>query len=294
MRPPALDTINRAIGLELGSTRYRYSERDAALYALGIGASSDPLDLGELKFVYENCRDGFQVIPTFAVLFAKSLFELFFSGEIAGIQFEPMMLVHGEQQLEICQPLPPAARVTSTIKVAEILDKGSGMLVVIDIESVDEAGAKLCVNRTSVFIRGLGGFGGARGSSVRSDPPPRPPDIVHEERTRSNQALLYRLSGDTNPLHVDPQMAAVGNYPRPILHGLCTFGFAARALLKHCCANDAQGLRAIGARFASHVFPGETLSTEIWHLGGDEISFQTKVKERDTVVLSHARARLRT
>ena len=293
MQPPSLDMVNRAIGTELQRTSYSYSARDAALYALGIGAPADPLDQDELKFVYELSSRGFQVFPTFAVIFTKDLNRLFMTGEVAGIKYNPMMLVHGEQQLELLKSLPPAATVHSTLKIADIHDKGSGMLILIDAESCAESGERLAVARSSVFIRGFGGFGGRRGPSAKSERPDRPPDLVHEETTMPTQALIYRLAGDANPLHADPQMAAIGNYAKPILHGLCTYGFAARAILKHFGDNQADRLRSISARFSHHVFPGETLVTEMWRVAPAEIHFQVKAKERDVVVLSHARVMLR-
>ena len=293
MNPELLETVNRAIGAELPQASFRYSERDAALYALGIGAPADPLDQDELKFVYELSSHGFQVFPTFAVIFTRSLNQLFMSGEVAGIRYNPMMLVHGEQHLEILKPLPVAATVNSTLKIADIQDKGSGMLILIDGNSCDENGQGLARARWSVFIRGLGGYGGARGSSARIELPDRPPDIIHEERTLPTQALLYRLAGDSNPLHADPEMAAIGKYEKPILHGLCTYGFAARAILKRVCDNQPERLRSLSARFSQHVFPGETLLTEIWREAPGDLRFRAIAKERDAIVLSQARATLR-
>lgn len=291
MPPLSLTTVNQAIGTEIARTSYAYSERDAVLYALGIGAPADHLDPDELKFVYELSND-FQVIPTYAVLFSRDLHGLFLQGEIAGISYNPMMMVHGEHQLDVHKPLPRAATVDSICTIRDIQDKGSGLLLVIEVSSCDQAGDLLARARTSVFIRGLGGFGGERGASRNVDMPNRTPDSIHEEPTLTRQALIYRLSGDVNPLHVDPAMAAVGGYDRPILHGLGTYGFAARAIIKHCCANDAHRLRSLGARFSLHVFPGETFITEMWRHNAGEVRFQTKVKERDAVVLSHGCARI--
>ena len=291
MPPPSLEQVAAAIGMELPTLHFRYSQRDAALYALGVGAPADPLDTDELRSVYELSPD-FQALPTFAVLFSKDLISQLMTGRIAGIQYEPMLLLHGEQELDLHRPLPPSATVTSRLRIADIQDKGSGALIIFAVESATEAGEKLASARTSVFIRGIGGFGGHRGETVKLPPPARPPDIVHEEATLPTQALLYRLSGDANPLHADPQMAARGGYHAPILHGLCTFGFAARAIIKRCCENDAARLRSIRTRFSQPVFPGETLITEIWSLPAGEVRFQTRSKERDEVVLSHASARL--
>ncbi len=292
MKPPSLETVERAIGAELLRARYVYSEREAILYALGVGAPANWLAPDELKFAHE-LRADFQVLPTFAVIFAKQLHDLALSGDLAGIQYNPMMLVHGEQQLKLAKQLPRKAVVDSTVTVADIHDKGSGLLMILEVTSCDEAGDLLAQARTSMFIRGIGGFGGERGQSSAPSLPERPPDAVIEEATLTRQALIYRLAGDANPLHVDPQMAAIGKYDKPILHGLCTFGFSARAVLKRFCDNDAARLTAISARFSHHVFPGETLITELWLEGANEVRFQTKAKERDVVVLSHASARLR-
>lgn len=292
MSAPPPDTVKRAIGQILRQSSYTYDERDAVLYALGVGAPADWLDPDELKFVHEVQPD-FQVLPTFAVTYAKELHHLVLSGDMAGIKYNPMMLVHGEQGLRILASPPRAATVNSTITVADIFDKGSGLLMVLDVNSCDANGQLLAQARSSLFIRGLGGFGGERGQSSGTSPPDRCPDAEIEEATLTRQALIYRLSGDANPLHVDPRMAAIGNFDRPILHGLCTLGFGARAVLKRFCDNDAERLAGISARFAHHVFPGETLITDMWDMGAGEVRFQTKAKERDAVVLSNASAQLR-
>ncbi|MCY4070152.1 MAG: MaoC/PaaZ C-terminal domain-containing protein [Chloroflexi bacterium] len=293
MTAPSLDIVKRAIGQELGPLTYSYCEREAALYALGIGAPADPLDQDELKFVYELSSRGFAVFPTFALIYLRDLHDHFLSGNLAGIVYNPMMVLHGEQYLELLRPLPVRGTVTTALSISQIYDKGSGMLLTIEGESADKSGETLAFSRWSVFIRGLGGFGGDRGPSRKVEAPQSAPDIVQEEKTSESQALLYRLAGDVNPLHADPQMAAIGNYDKPILHGLCTYGFAARAILRHCCANEPRRLASIGARFSQHVFPGETLQTEIWALDERELHFQTRALERNAVVLSNGRARLR-
>ena len=291
MPSPLLTAVQAAIGREILRVSHSYSQREAILYALGIGAGADPLAPAELKFVYEGSAD-FQVLPTFAATFAPELVQLFTSGEIAGIRYDPMMMVQGEIALDLHKPLPRSAQVESVARIAQILDKGSGLLMVVEIDSRDESGELLSLSRSSVFVRGLGGFGGQRGAPSTFALPNRAPDQVHEEATSPRQALLYRLSGDMNPLHIDPAMAARGAYPRPILHGLCTYGFASRAILQHYCANDAGRLLAIEARCAYHVFPGETLVTEMWRLDDGELRFQTRVMPRDEVVLSQGRARI--
>lgn len=292
-QPPSLDVVNRSIGAELGRLRYSYTERDVALYALGVGAPADPLSQDELRFVYELSGVGFEALPTFAAVFAYEFNRIVPEGKIAGIRFNPMMAVHGEQFLRVLQPLPTAATVTSTLRIADVFDKGSGLLLVVEIDSFLDDGPMLAQARQALFLRGLGGYGGPRGPVAKIYNMERPPDIIREERTSPAQALLYRLAGDNNPLHADPQMAAIGNFEKPILHGLCTMGFAARAVLKRCADNEPKRFDSISVRFSSHVYPGETLVTEIWQVKADTVLFQTKVKERDVVVLSQGELRLR-
>ena len=277
-----------AIGYEFAPVTTTYAEKDVSLYALSVGAAADALDRAELPFVYELSGDGFRPLPTFAVTFPFAL--LWQITAVPGLRFNPALLLHGEQFLELHRPLPTKATLTHRARIADIYDKGSAALVLLDVDTYDETGAKLATNRSSLFIRGLGGFGGERGPSAGGLAlPDRAPDATHRQATTDNQALLYRLSsGDGNPLHADPAFAAAGGFPRPILHGLCTFGFAGRAVLRAFAGNDPARFRSIKARFARHVFPGETIVTDMWQdEEGQRVLFQSKVAERDEVVLSN-------
>lgn len=197
---------------------FTYTERDTILYALGIGCGSDLIaDSGDMRYVYEN-SDNFSVFPTFGVVVPSQALAGLIS--TPGLKFNPMMLLHGEQYLEVKKPLPTSGKLTSTARISNIYDKKSGALVLLDVISNNESGEQVLFNQFSVFIRGLGNFGGSKGPKpIDYSPPLKPPMVVHRERTLENQAVLYRLSGDYNPLHIDPDMAKMGNFNRPILHG---------------------------------------------------------------------------
>jgi acyl dehydratase len=219
---------------------------------------------------------------------------------VPGLKFNPVMLLHGEQYLEVKRPLPLHATLTQHAHISQIYDKGKGALVIIDISSRDAAGEEVVFNQASMFIRGLGGFGGERGpsgdspSSDGNQPPDRAPDAVYRAQTTPNQALFYRLTGsDPNPLHADPQIGRMAGFARPILHGLCTFGFAARAVVKTFANDDPARCHSIKARFARHVFPGETILTQMWQVSDTKVIFQAKAVERDEVVLAYAAVTLK-
>lgn len=283
--------IDQVKGYQFPLKQFVYNERDVSLYALGIGAAADPMDTDELKFVYE-LSPRFVPLPTMAVTFPFDAIGTITS--VPGMQFNPMMLLHGEQRLELLRPLPTHATLTNQATIRAVYDKGSGAVLVIEATSLNEQGEAICRNTSQVFIRGLGGFGGERGpSGAKNIAPERPPDAVFRQKTLENQALLYRLAGDPNPLHADPAMAAWGSFPRPILHGLCTFGFAGRAVLKQFGDNDPARMQNIECRFTRHVFPGETLITEMWQGDEGQVLFQVRVEERNEVVLANAAAVLR-
>jgi acyl dehydratase len=272
--------------------RQTYSQRDTILYALGLGLGQDPLDETQLRHVYE---DGLQALPTMAVVLGSPGF--FAKDPRSGIDW--VKVLHGEQELELHAPLPAAATVEGMTRVTRLVDKGAdkGALMYSERTITDAAnGAKLATSRSVTFMRGDGGFA-QRGQPSDEAPAPRPatpdtpPDTVFEWRTRPEAALVYRLSGDYNPLHADPKVARAAGFRAPILHGLCSFGVTGWALVRALAGGDASRLRSIGTRFASPVYPGETLRVEMWRRG-DAVQFRTRVAERDLVVLSHGTATL--
>jgi acyl dehydratase len=225
------------------------------------------------------------VLPTFAVVPSFNAM-ITVVGDLGA---NPMMILHGEQKIILHRPIPPSAKLATTSEVKGIYDKGKGALVVVEARTSDDKGEPVFDNVFSIFVRGEGGFGGERGpEAVKADPPAgRAPDFEVTEATTREQALLYRLSGDVNPLHADPNMAKLGGFDRPILHGLCTFGHAGRAILRGVCGGDATRLRSFGARFSGVVFPGDTLTTRGWKTA-DGTYVVTTTTQENKVVLSNA------
>ncbi|GFP98257.1 enoyl-coa hydratase 2 peroxisomal [Phtheirospermum japonicum] len=284
------------ISHEFPQTTYTYTERDAALYALGIGAcSKDAVDDKDLKYVYhQDGQQSIQVLPTFVALFPSGVQSQL--AQIPGLEFDPRLLLHGQQYIEIYQPLPSSGSLINKSSVAGLHDKVKAAVIEVEVLTYEkESGVLLCMNRLSIYLRGAGGF------SKSSQPysytkystsqtsvykiPKSQPFAVYEEYTQPSQALLYRLSGDYNPLHSDPTVAEVAGFSRPILHGLCSLGFAVRAVIKSICRGDQNMIANISGRFLLHVYPGETLITEMW-LEGSRVVYQVKVKERNKAVLS--------
>lgn len=268
-----------------------YDENDLALYALGIGAARDPMDQTELNYVYELGSD-FQAFPTFAVM-PQSGAMLAAAREgtltLPGSNFGFDRLLHGEQYTEIRRPLPRNAKLTHTFKMKTAYDKAPNAIVVYEISSKDESGEEVIYNEMTAFVKGAGGWGGDRGPSADINiPPSREPDAVIEEKTDINQTLLYRLSGDWNPLHADPGFAKAFGFDKPILHGLCTFGYCGRHVVKAFCNNDGRYFKSIKVRFAKSVYPGDTLVTKMWKESDTRILFETSVKERNEVVIKNA------
>jgi len=288
----ALIDLDQALGYTFPEATSRYDERDLALYALGVGAASDPTDDKELQLVYENHGAGFRALPTFGVVPALGIFfEQAKKGVSApGLNYGFERILHGEQYIELKRPLPATATTLKhTVRIKDIFDKGKNASVVMEVLSYDEAGREIMRNEITQIVRGAGGWGGDRGpAGEANEPPARAPDATVTEKIGANQALLYRLSGDINPLHVDPGFATSFGFSKPILHGLCTFGYVARHVLKSFAGGETRLFKSMKVRFADSVFPGETLTTEMWKESPTRIVFRTKVNERDKVVISHA------
>jgi acyl dehydratase len=271
-----------AVGARSEPARRSWTSKDALLYAVGVGAgAADPF--GELAFTTENTKDvAQQVLPTMAVVLGAGGGEAYSAvGEINW-----MMLVHGEQAVELHQPLPVEGEAESVVTVTGIYDKGSGALLTTETVATDVAtGQPLFTTRSGAFIRGEGGWGGDRGpSGPRNVAPDRAPDNEVTYTTRADQALLYRLSGDRNPLHSDPSFAAMAGFDRPILHGLCSYGFTGRALLHSLCGSDPARFRSMEARFSSPVWPGDALTVSMWLDGEGEAIFQTRRNGEQVVI----------
>ena len=270
------------VGKKLEPTVYEYDVKDVILYALGVGCGTE-----DLAFTYEQ---DLKVLPTFAVIPAFPA--LFAMG--SAMQVNPMMVLHGEQRIELEGAIPTSGTLTTTPTITGIYDKGKGALIVTETATVDAKGKLLFRNVFGAFARGEGGFGGERGpSGPKNVAPERKPDRTVEMKTLPQQALIYRLSGDMNPLHADPNFAKMGGFDTPILHGLCTFGHAGRAVLGTFCGNDPAKLKDFEVRFSGVVYPGETIVTEMWDEGHGRILVQARTKERGDVVISNAAATVR-
>ena len=261
-----------AVGARSEPARRRWTSKDCLLYAVGVGAGAeDPAQ--ELAFTTENSQDVEQrALPTTAVVLGGPR-----GDALSAIgSFNPAMLVHGEQSVALAREIPVEGELASVTEVVGVYDKGSGALVVTEtVSTLVDDGARLFTTRSGAFIRGEGGWGGERGPSSGWAAPERAPDHEVTHPTRIDQALLYRLSGDRNPLHSDPKFAAMAGFPRPILHGLCTYGFTGRARLQTLCGGDPARFRSMSGRFSSPVFPGEALTVRIWTEGDGAAAFQT-------------------
>jgi acyl dehydratase len=273
---------SQALGFETGTSEYSYTKDDVILYHLGVGAGVPATDSNELEYTYEKelkVLPSFGVIPTFGSM--GSL------GAVPGLEFNFAMLLHGEQDIIVHQPIPSEATITNSGKVAEIWDKGKAALLVMQVDTKDDSGNPLFTNRFSLFLRGEGGFGGESGPKVGNQAPEREPDGVIEQATLDQQALLYRLSGDKNPLHADPEFAKMAGFDRPIIHGLCSYGVVCKAIVDHVLGGDVSQVARYQARFAGVGFPGETYKISYWK-EGDRILIAAHSKERETPIITNA------
>lgn len=263
-----------AVGATSEPAEFSWTSKDALLYAVSIGAGA-----GELAFSTENTAGvDQQVFPTFPVVMGYGAGGRSVMADMG--TFNPALLVHGQQAVTLHRPIPPAGTASVTSKLADMFDKGKAAVVVVTSD-VEMDGAPLYSTRSSMFIRGEGGWGGDRGpSGPQHEPPDRDPDHSVTYQTSPDQAFVYRLNGDRNPLHTDPSFAAAGGFPQPILHGLCSYGFTGRGLLHLLCDGDPSRFHHIEARFASPVIPGEALTIKAWVTGDGEAVFTTSVGDR--------------
>jgi len=267
---------------------HAYTEKDTILYALGLGCGSEPGAADDLKFVYER---GLLALPTMAVVLAYPGNWL----ESKQSTADYSKVLHGEQYLTLHRPLPPSGVVVGKTRVTNLLDKGKekGAVLYVERRIIDKAsGTPIATMSSAAVLRGDGGFGGKPGPQPEPHKLPDGAPARHVDiKTAANAALIYRLSGDKNPLHADPKAAAAGGFKTPILHGLCTYGVAGRAIIKACCGGDPARLTGLQVRFSAPVFPGETIRTEMWP-DGSQVSFRARVVERDVVVLNNGLAKL--
>lgn len=278
---------------------FTYGDKDVMLYALGVGMGQDPMNETELPFVYEK---NLKVIPTAATVLAAGARAAANAGPAPQMpeghrpsQINFLMVVHGEQKVELHKPLPTKGTFTVEGRTIGAYDKGKDKGAVVINESVwtDENGEKVATLTSSTFARGDGGFGGpTEGAPEPHKVPERAPDMSVDFTTREDQALLYRLNGDRNPLHSDPDSAKRSGFPRPILHGLCTYGITCRAILQAVTDFDPDQIKSHQARFSAPVFPGDTITVDIWK-DGKEISFEARVKSRNATVIKNGLAVLR-
>ncbi|XP_066397645.1 enoyl-CoA hydratase 2, peroxisomal-like isoform X3 [Miscanthus floridulus] len=282
-----------------------YDERDVALYALGVGAcNADAADEKELQLVYHRDGQSIKVLPTFISVLNAKTGDGFYM-DVPGLHYDPALLLHGQQYIEIYRPIPSRANVANKIKIAGLHDRGKAAIVEVEtLTCLEGSGEVLCMNRSTIYLRGAGGFSNSSQpfsyatypSNEVSDVtfPDSTPFAVYEDRTQKSQAryfipyaLLCGLSGYFHPLHSDPIFAQTAGFTGPIMPGLSTLGFAVRAIMRSFCNMEPTAVKGISCRFLHHVYPGETLVTEMWLEGQSRrVSYRTKVKERGRAVLS--------
>jgi acyl dehydratase len=278
MSPEPLSSL---LGRTFDPIPVSWDSKDTMLYAVGVGARPET----ELDFLFEG--KGPKVLPTYGVIPGMMAMGALLG---SGVEINPMMILHGEQAITLQRNIPADCKAQVTGRVTEVWDKGKAAVIGVEGEVADDAGP-LFTTKATLFVRGAGGFGGERGPTAadRNAAPERTPDHVVESETRAEQAAIYRLSGDRNPLHIDPGFAQMAGYEAPFIHGLCTYGFVGRAVLHALCDGDPARFRSFEARFADQVYPGDVIITKLWRTGDDEAIVQAET-QRGNVVLSQARA----
>ncbi|SER38956.1 MaoC/PaaZ C-terminal domain-containing protein [Streptomyces qinglanensis] len=268
--------VAKALAAEPRSTEIAWGHKDIQLYHLGLGAGTPATDPAELRYTLES---GLHVLPSFATVAGGGMGVV--GGLSApGIDVDLAAVLHGTQSVALHRPIPVDGRATSTARVADVYDKGKAAVLVLVTEVADAEGP-LWTTEAQIFVRGEGGFGGVRGPSGRVDVPEREPDVTVERAVREDQALLYRLSGDWNPLHADPGFARLAGFDRPILHGLCSYGMALKAVVDGVLDGDVARVASYGVRFSGVVFPGETLRIRAWRLTQGRLQLTATAAERD-------------
>ncbi|WP_116206108.1 MaoC/PaaZ C-terminal domain-containing protein [Amycolatopsis circi] len=272
-----------AIGADLGEVNFAWTPSDVLLYHLAVGAGADPVAERELRYTYE--RD-LRVLPTFATVAANLRTFEPPALKFPGVDVDLAKVLHGKQEIELHRPIPVEGKAVARTRIADVFDKGKAAVLVQETEVADESGAPLWTARSSIFARGEGGFGGERGPSDKIEWPDREPDAVLDVPTLPQQALLYRLCGDRNPLHADPAFAKAAGFDRPILHGLCTYGIVAKAVVDAFLDGDPERVSAFGTKFAGVVFPGEKLRVRVWRESGRLLVTTTAPERDDAPVLA--------
>ncbi|WP_431876606.1 MaoC/PaaZ C-terminal domain-containing protein [Amycolatopsis sacchari] len=273
-----------AIGADLGEVSFSWTASDVLLYHLALGAGSAPTNPSELRYAYE--RD-LRVLPTFATVAANLRSVDAPAVRMPGIEIDLAKVVHGAQAVTVHRPIPVEGKAVGRTRVVDVLDKGKAAVVVSETSVAGSDGTPLWTAQSRIFARGEGGFGGRRGDSEKVERPNREPDATIDTPTLPQQALLYRLCGDRNPLHADPEFARRAGFEAPILHGLCTYGMVAKAVTDAVLDGDVTRVQSFSARFAGVVFPGETLRTRVWQ-DGKRLLLATNTVERDAPALADA------
>jgi acyl dehydratase len=267
----------KALAAEPRSGEISWGTKDVQLYHLGLGAGTPATDPDELRYTLES---RLHVLPSFATVAGNGSPGVISGLSMPGVDVDLARVLHGGQSLRLHRPIPAQGTATGTGRIAAVHDKGKAAVLVMRTEVADADGP-LWTNDAQIFVRGEGGWGGDRGPSTRAEPPTGQPDKVVERHIREDQALLYRLSGDWNPLHADPEFAKLAGFDRPILHGLCTYGMTLKAVVDTLLDGDVSRVRAYDTRFAGVVFPGETLRIRMWRRGDAEVRVAVSAVERD-------------